>query len=195
MATYDLRDGRCRKVDVPWVLSLRAVGQEELLAHLEAAACQHRQEDLVRGARVGRRLQHHELPSAKALVDRGQGLFDVAQVRLATDRERGRDADQQRIGLPEARKIRGGLKIAAGHGRADGLCRDVANVRTPRHQLVDLGRVDVVADDGKAGVPECQDQRQPDVAEPYDPDDRVAALDLLTKLLPHGPDHLDRSRF
>ena len=55
------------------------------------------QQALAGGARVGGRLEHHQLALVQDPRERGRGVDDVAEVRLALVGERGRDADQDRV--------------------------------------------------------------------------------------------------
>ena len=91
--------------------------------------------------------------------------------------ERGRHADDDGVGLAEPVEVVGGLEPAARRIGADDVVADVADVALAAGEPVDLGGVGVEAEDGEPPLGEGPGQRQADVAEADDPDERPARLD------------------
>ena len=73
----------------------------------EPGLLEDRLQALAGGARIGGRLEHHELALAQDGGQRAAGVGDVAEVGLALVGERGRDADQDRVALGERGRVGG----------------------------------------------------------------------------------------
>ena len=80
----------------------------------------------------------------------------------------GRDADDHRFAGGEVGVVGAGPEAVA--KRRQGGVGDVLDVAAALAEGLDLARVDVEADDLVAGLGEGYGERQPDVAEPDDPD-------------------------
>ncbi len=88
-------------------------------------ASQPRQDDLVRGAGIGRALQAHELVAPQRRRHRVRRLLDESQVGIAMLGQRRGHADDDGIGLGQTSQVSGGLEAPRGeqglHARA-GTC-------------------------------------------------------------------------
>ena len=111
-AADDLRGPGDRVVAAARVDPLRGIGEEEALADLETAALERRQQLLAGGPRIGGRLEHDELAFAEDPGDRLGRAADVGHVRLPLGDQRRRDADQDRVAVPEHGRVgRGGEAV------------------------------------------------------------------------------------
>jgi len=158
------------------ILALRREGEEEVAPAGQAGGLEDRLEHLGGGAGIGGRFEHDQLARAQPRGDRAGGGLDIGQVGLAVAGERGRHADQERVGLGQAGEVGGGGQPSLRHRRRDLRARDVLDVALaavePRH----IGRVDVEAEHGEAGPRGGQRQRQPDIAQPDDANPRLPRL-------------------
>ncbi len=168
-AADQLGDVRRRKIGVARVLALRRVGEEEVLAAAEAALQpllrEPRQQDLFGCARIGGRLQHHELPRPQALADLLRGDAHIAEVRLALRGERGGHADQNGVRLPQAGEVGAGREPPRLDLGADAFGVEVADVAVPAADRRDLDRVNVEAEDGEAPLGEGQREGKSDITQ------------------------------
>ena len=139
----------------------------------EPAGGEERQDDVAGRARIGGALEHDELAGPQPLGDGPGRVDDVGQVRLARVGQRRRDADDDGVGLVEPAEVDGRLEAALAH-LADRRVGDVPDVALAPLEPLDLGRVDVEAQDGDPAVAEGAGQRQADVAQADDPDAHVA---------------------
>ena len=167
-AADDLRRVAQRVVGAAGVDALGREGEVEVLAGAQAGLLEQRNEVFPRRAGEGRRLEHDELTLRDHAGQRARGVQQRAEVGLAVARQRGRDADEDRLRLVQLDEPR--REHAAVQDRAEALLRDVLDVRPAVAQRGDLGLVDVDADHVDAGLGEADGQRQPDVAHPDDPD-------------------------
>jgi hypothetical protein len=147
------------------VLALGAVGDKKVLPAPQAGLGEDRQHLIAGGAGVRRRLQHDQLPAAQDSGDHAGTLQDVAQVGFAVRAQRRGDAQQDRVGVREALGADGGLEPIGGGQLLGQLVAQVVDVRLAALELVDLGRVGVVADDAVADVVHGPNQREPHVAQ------------------------------
>src|SRR5439155_8654897 len=76
-------------------------GQEDILSDHHADGLQPRENDLFRGARKGGALEDEELAATKMRQEALQGRDDEREVRLLALPERGGDADDEGIRLPD----------------------------------------------------------------------------------------------
>ena len=168
-ATEQLRRGANRVVAAARVDPLRRVGEVEILAGREAgASLEDRQELLAGRPRVGGRLQHHQLPAAQHRREPLSRRFEVRQVRLARTRERGGNAEHDRVAWPQVGVVDAGAQ-AIEHRRQRRV-GDVLDVAPPRVQRHRLGRGGVDADHLLPRLGEGHGERQADIAEANDPD-------------------------
>ena len=98
----DLRHGLRRPVDPAGVDALGRESEVEVAAgHQPRLPLEHGQELLAGGARIRRRLEHHEMAATQPPADLGAGVEDDREVRLALLRERRRERDQDRVDIAE----------------------------------------------------------------------------------------------
>src|SRR5439155_20275434 len=90
---------------------LRREGQEEVPPGGEPARLEARAQDLLRGAGIRRRLEHHELPAVDDGGDRGGRRHDEGDVGLARLTERRGHAYDDRVGLPQRSGVTGGAEL------------------------------------------------------------------------------------
>ena len=129
-----------------------------------ASLLEDRLHDLARRARVGRRLEHDELARLEVRGDRVRGALDVAEVGLALLRQRRRESDQDRVGLPELLVVEGRGDPAVRDERLERFGGDVLDVASPGvDPLDDLGD-DVDEQDALPGICEGLCKRQADIA-------------------------------
>ena len=127
----------------------------EVLAGRQPGGLEDRPDDLVGGARVGRRLQDDQRAGVQVPRDRLRRLLHGRQVGAAVVRQRRGHADHDRARAVEDRLVARGREARREHlldlGRAD-----VVDVREPGLQPRDDLRVAVQAGDaqpGAAGLP------------------------------------------
>ncbi len=101
-AGHELGGGAHRPGLVAGVDALGRVPEEEVLADLAAVRLEDGEQDLQRGAGIGRGLQDHELAVAELLRHRLGRADHERDVWCARLRERGRDADREGIELDTA---------------------------------------------------------------------------------------------
>ena len=155
------------ELPVSRILPLGREGQQEIAGRLEARGFEDGLDLLVGGPRIGRRLEHDQLPGAQMARDVAGRAQDVAEVRLAVLAQGRGEADDDR------RRSRASTDISAvawksaarplAASRRATLGADVGDVRVALVESLDLGRVDIESDDGEAGFAEQQRQRQTDV--------------------------------
>jgi hypothetical protein len=174
---HDLGDRLRVEAAIAGVLALGREGQEEVAARLEPARLEARQELLARGARVGGRLQHHQLPGPQPLRDLVGRLAHVREVGLAVTAERRRHAHEDGVALGEAVERRRRLDPAPPEGLGHALLADVADVRLAALECPRLVRIQVEAGHGEPALLEKQREREPHVPEPDHPDPGLLARD------------------
>ena len=167
-AADDLRGVAQRVVRPAGVDALGREGEVEIAPRGQARLLQQRQQALARRAGVGRRLEHDELAGLQHPRQGAAGVQQRAEVGLAVGGQRGRHADEHRLGVGELGRARG--RMDALQARLQALGRDVLDVGAPVTQRLDLARVDVEADDVPARLGERDGERQTDVAESDDAD-------------------------
>jgi hypothetical protein len=107
-AAHDLRRGAQREVGAARVDALGREGEVEVGAGREARLREDRREAVARRARIGRGLPHDHQPGLQHLREGLRGVEQRAKIGLAVDRERRRDADQQRVALGQRGAVAGG---------------------------------------------------------------------------------------
>ncbi len=112
---------------------------------------------------------------AKMWCDGLAGTDDETQVGLAVRGQRRRHADDDGIDVTDPGKIRRWYKTPALDHFAELFGGQVSNVGLTPLQHVDLGLIDIEADDAESGVGHRADQRQPDISQADHADHRVAA--------------------
>src|SRR6185503_2443864 len=180
-AAADFGDGARGEVRVARVLALGRETEKDVLAHREAAALDARLHFFFRGAGIGGALERDQLSGAQVRHDRFDRADDEAEIGLARRAERRRHADDERVGLGQARYVVRRLEPAAAR-RGDRVVRNMQEIALAGVQRHRLGLVDVEADDGEARLREAQRERQPDVAQtdhPYARGARAATLEEL----------------
>ncbi len=102
-AAEDLRRVAQRVVGAARIDPLGREGQVEVHAGAQARLLEQGRHALARGAREGRRLDHHQLARLEHPGEVPRAARQRTEVRLAVSRQRGWDADQQRVCLRQAR--------------------------------------------------------------------------------------------
>jgi hypothetical protein len=112
----------------------------------------------------------------KARKKRG---LHVGEVRLAVGVERRRHADEDGVGLPEAREVRRrGESVVAADLPQDRIGK-MLDIGTVRFERGDLSGVRIETDHGEAALREAGDEGKAHVTEADDPDDGGLRPDLL----------------
>ena len=114
-AADDLRRGAHRVVGAAGVDALGREREREVLAGAQAGLLQQRHEMLARGAGERGRLEHHDLVARDHVCERPRGGQQRAEIGLAVARQRGRDADEDRLGL---------VQVAVARAEAAALAHD-----------------------------------------------------------------------
>ena len=78
----------------------------EVAARHQTGLLEQRRDALAGRTRVGRGLQHHQLPRLQDLRQRARGVDQRPEIRLAVARQRRRHAHQHRVGLGQPRVAR-----------------------------------------------------------------------------------------
>src|SRR5262249_7670437 len=130
----------------------RREGEVEVLAGLQAALLEDRQEPLTRRTRVRRRLEHDEVALAEPGRDPLRRLEDDRQVRLALVGERRREGDQERVGLAPRVVVAGGGEAPGVDQLAERLRGDVLDVALAAVELLDPRRLRLDEHDRAAGL-------------------------------------------
>jgi hypothetical protein len=102
---------------------------------------------------------------------RGNGtrrVFDEGQVRVTLLCQRRRDADRHHVARRKFREVRCRPEQSFCHDGMKDLVRDRAYVRPADLQFLDLGVVDVKADNLEASPRGRRRQGQTDIAKPHD---------------------------
>ena len=170
---HDLRGGVEPVVAVARIDPLGTVTEREVAPRLQPRRLQDRPEQLLGGARVGRRFEHHEharRQEPRHVLGRGQHHREVG----GAVGERGRQTQHDHVGVGEWRRR---LAERGAVHRLDLRIRHVADVRPAIPQRVDLGVVAVDPDHTEAGRMHADQERQPDVAEPHHGGGRRAVAD------------------
>lgn len=169
------------------VLAFGRIDDVEILSRLEPAGLQDRYQNLVAGARIGRRFQRDELPLAQDPRQHGGGFANEPQVRFAVFAQRCRHADDDRVGLAQNAGVRGPGEPRRTGQRGDALLRNMADVGNPARDRVELGAIDVEADHRHSGLVKRKRDGQTDISQPDDGDRRGSAFDAVDELiLAHG---------
>ena len=162
---------------LPGIHPLGRVAQEAVLADDRPGLLEDRADHLLGRARVGRGLQDHQLARRDLLGDGLGRRHDVGQVGRAGLRQRGGDADRQRVEGRDHGVVGRGLELAVDAVVALG--RDVDEVRALGADVLDALAVEIDADDLEAGFGEGHGQRQAGIAEAHDAHARGARRDAL----------------
>ena len=101
----------------------------------------------------------------KVTSDGFGGRDDEAHVRIFSFAERRGDADIDGVESTDDGEVGGGAEFAAFYKRREGFVWDVFDVGMTSVELVDLGLLDVDADDFKTRFGEFDGERQTNVAE------------------------------
>lgn len=166
VSAHHLRDERRVEVRVARVFAFGTVRHEEVRARLQAAEfLEDRDHHLLRSARVGGRLQDHEVPLTEVAAHRAGSLHHVGHVRLAVFIERRRHTEQQRIRLREAREVSRRRAALTLRQRLHHLRTEVLDVRDALREAVHLPRIDIKPHHREARLVERPHQRQPHIAQ------------------------------
>ena len=161
-AAHDLRRGADGEVLAAGVDALGREGQREVAARGQARLLEHGQQPLARGARVRRGLEHDELPRPQHPREGLGGVDQRAEVGLAVDGQRRRDAQQHRVGVRQRPHPRGRFEQVADPLQLS--ARNVLDVGLSGLQHGHLAGVDVHGDDALTRVREGDREREADVA-------------------------------
>ena len=125
-----------------------------------------------------------------------QGRDDERDVRLLALPERGGDADDEGIRLPDLIELRGGEQPALRDQRRQRFGGDIAQIGLPAVEPGHALQIDVNATHGEAGLGELHGEREPHVAQPDHLDPSRLGRDLaLEKLLPRAHSETPFGRF
>ncbi len=166
----DLRCVAQREVRAAGVDALRRERQLEVAPRRQPRRFEQRRDPLARRTRVGRRLQHDQLPRLQDIGQRARGVDQRPQIRLAVGRERRRHADQHRVGLRQPRVARGGVDPLGDLAQLFG--GDILDVGVPRLDRLDLALVEIDRDHVAALPRERHRERQAHIAQPDDANGR-----------------------
>ena len=156
-AADDLRNLSDLAVGIAGIFALRRKGEMEINTRLEAGTfLQHLQQVLVGRARIGGRFQHHEDAAMQIRRDGLAGDGDVGNIRLAVLVERRGHADDDGLDLLDAAEVGGGGEGSALHLLFDGGSLDMLDVAPAGVAVLDLGRIDVQAEDVHARAGELK---------------------------------------
>ena len=161
-AAHDLRRGADGEVLAAGVHALGREGQREVAARGQARLLEHGQQPLARGARVRRGLEHDELPRPQHPREGLGGVDQRAEVGLAVDGQRRRDAQQHRVGVRQRPHPRGRFEQVADPLQLS--ARNVLDVGLSGLQHGHLAGVDVHGDDALTRVRKGDREREADVA-------------------------------
>src|SRR5713226_3512281 len=106
------------------------------------------------------------MPAAKMLAEHFAGLADVAEIRLASFRQRCRDANNHGVHVLEAARVGGRLKSAGADQLGHSTAGDVTNVTLAGLQLLDLLAVDIKTNHWIPAPGEGLGQGKTDVTQP-----------------------------
>src|SRR6185369_2661260 len=102
--------------------------QKEIGSAAETSSGEPRKQLLASRSRIGRRLEHDELPGAETAGDVIGRFPHVGEVRLAMTSERGRNADDDGITRPDLVKIVRSRDAAPAKGGRDSFGSDVPDI-------------------------------------------------------------------
>ena len=143
---HDLGGVRERVGRVAGIDALGAEGEEEVLPGPEAASLEFRLQQFAGRAGVGRGLEDDELPGPETAADLLKGVEDVGDVGVPGLRERGGDADDDRVHVAETAEVPGRVEQSRLHGGRDRLRRHVADVGAAASHAAHDPLVDVEAE-------------------------------------------------
>ena len=143
-AADDLGNLRQAELLVAGIFALGRKGQEEVAWNVFALGArgdgaaqttlfENGKDKFLGGAGIGGGLENDELALLQVRLDGQGGIFDVAQIGLATLIERSGHADDDGVGVLETRKVGGGAEMLAVDELLDFGLRDVLDVRLARH--------------------------------------------------------------
>jgi hypothetical protein len=133
----------------------------EVLAGLQTARLEDREQLLARRARVRRRLEDDEVARLKALRDLARRREDDREVRLALARERRRQRDQDRRGVSQLVVVRRRREAAVADEPLELRVRNVLDVAVASVERVDDALHDVDEEHLAPGFRERVRERTP----------------------------------
>ena len=110
--------------------------------------------------------------------ERIHGIEHETEIRLAVFAERGRNTENQRVDIGGTREVRGRREPPA-CAFPDFFGRNVLDIGFAALQTLDLGLIDIKADDAVPHLAITQHQGQSDIAEPDDADDSLFRIELV----------------
>ena len=191
--SHDLGDVLRVERPVAGVLPLGGEGEKEVGAALEAPGLERGKQLFTGRARIGRRLQDHELTAPEPRRHLRGGRSDEREIGLTVLAEGCRDANQDSVALGKAVEIGRGDHPPAGKGAGHPSRTDVADVRLASLESLRLRRVDVEPHDLEACLFEEQCQRKTDVAQADHADLGVTGTYLAEQLLAWAHEQGDAS--
>ena len=138
---------------------------EEVTSRREAGLLEQRHELVACGARVGGRLEHHQLARLEHAGQRGAGGDQRLKIGLAVAGEGSWNRDDDRLDLGQVGVARG--RVEALSDRAERLVRHVLHVRLALRQRIGHARIGVHAHHVVTRLAERDGERKADVAEAY----------------------------
>ena len=163
--------------------------QEEVLTYLQSRALQGGKEYLAGRARIGGRLENHELPGPQRRrhrFGRGDHKRDVGILRF---RQRSGHGNRDGITLAKPGHVGGGLQPSRGQNLGQLFIRDVIDVAGSLVDAVhDLG-IDVEAQSTQAGSGDLHRQRQPYVTETDHTHGEVARAEVVQRSVASSVGH------
>ncbi len=142
--------------------------EEEIFADLKTGGGEFWEDKFVCGARIGSGFKHDEQTGMEVTGNGFGSGDDEAHVWILGFAKRRRDTDVDGIERANDGKICGGAELAAFDERRKSFVWDVFDVGMASVELIDLGLLDVDADDFEAGFGEFDGERKTDVTEAED---------------------------
>src|SRR4051812_43567482 len=146
--------------------------------------------------RIRRPPQNHNLPPPQILPNHIRRPAHIRHVRITILRQRRRHTNDQRIALPQPRKIRRRLKLLPLHQPRNELPRNRFDITLPPHQLPHLHFIHIKSHATQPPIRKRPHQRQPHIPQPQHPHHRPPRLDLPHQLVnhPHFPNYFCQNR-
>ena len=183
----DLRDRADRSLGVAGVEPLRGERQVKIPPGEQAGSFQDGLHPLLRRARIGRALQHDELPPAEMGDQLAYGRVDVREIRLLRPRQRRGHADDHRVGPGRPGGILRGREVPLRGQRRRHVVLHVVDVGGPAVHRGHAVGVRVEPDHAESGPPQLHREGQPHIPQADDQDRRRAIAELHFKIHGHPP--------
>lgn len=156
--------------------------EEEILSRTVAQLLDLPLNELLRRARISRALERNEAPLLHILLQLIHDLRNVRRIRILILAQRRRDANADRIHFADMLILVRSHEPTCVHALLQRLIADVLDVGVSFADAGDLRRVQVNSDDAEPLLAHLDRERQTDISETNDSDDRRLIFDVVFQI-------------